>query len=153
MGSHFLLQGIFPTQGLNPGLLHCRQNLYCLSYRKSIKTVCRAVLKGFSLIRLCDPVNCSLPGSSVCGILQARILEWFAMPSSWGSSRPRDGTLVSLTSPAVAGGLLTTRTTREAQKLTCYAAGTNVNYTSETNILIEKWVRFAVRRVQGGRIG
>ena len=30
---HFLLQGIFPTQGLNPGLLHCRQILYCLSHQ------------------------------------------------------------------------------------------------------------------------
>ena len=31
-GCHFLLQGIFPTQGLNPGLLHCRQILYCLNH-------------------------------------------------------------------------------------------------------------------------
>ena len=37
----------------------------------------------------------SLPGSSVHGILQARILEWVAMPSSRGSSQPRDGTQVS----------------------------------------------------------
>ena len=33
VGCHFLLQGIFPTQGLNPGLLHCRQTLYSLSYQ------------------------------------------------------------------------------------------------------------------------
>ena len=33
VGCHFLLQGIFPTQGLNPGLLHCRQILYCLSHK------------------------------------------------------------------------------------------------------------------------
>ena len=39
---------------------------------------------------LCDPVDCSLPGSSVRGILQARILERFAMPSSRRSSQPRD---------------------------------------------------------------
>ena len=32
---HALLQGIFPTQGSNPGLLHCRQMLYCLSYQES----------------------------------------------------------------------------------------------------------------------
>ena len=32
---HFLLQGIFPTQGLNPGLPHCRQTLYCLSHQGS----------------------------------------------------------------------------------------------------------------------
>ena len=35
---------------------------------------------------LCDPMDCSLPGFSVHGILQARILEWVAMPSSMGSS-------------------------------------------------------------------
>jgi len=33
MGCHALLQGIFPTQGLNPSLLHCRQMLYCLSHQ------------------------------------------------------------------------------------------------------------------------
>ena len=38
----------------------------------------------------CDPVDCSLPGFSVHGILQARILEWVAIPSSKGSSQPRD---------------------------------------------------------------
>ena len=138
------------TQGSNPGLLHCGQNLYCLSYRKSIKTVCYAVLKGFSHIQLCDSMDCSLLGSSVHGILQARILEW-GDPSPWGSSQPRDRTPVSLTSPALAGGLLTTSTTWEAQKLTCYAPGTSmlllVNYTSKTNKLIEKWVKFLVRRV------
>ena len=42
---------------------------------------------------LCDPIDCSLPGSSVHGILQARILEWYAMPSSRRSSQPRDGIL------------------------------------------------------------
>ena len=35
VGCHFLLQGIFPTQGSNPGLLHCRQTLYHLSHRAS----------------------------------------------------------------------------------------------------------------------
>ena len=41
---------------------------------------------------LCDPMDCSPPGSSVYGILQARILEWVAVPSSRGSSQPRDWT-------------------------------------------------------------
>ena len=36
VGSHFLLQGIFPTQGSNPGLLHCRPILYQLSHRGSL---------------------------------------------------------------------------------------------------------------------
>ena len=34
-GRHFLLQGIFPTQGSNPGLPHCRQMVYCLSHQRS----------------------------------------------------------------------------------------------------------------------
>ena len=48
---------------------------------------------------LCNPVDCSPPGSSVRGISQARILEWVPMPSSRGSSRPRiePAILVSLT--------------------------------------------------------
>ena len=44
---------------------------------------------------LCDPRDCSLPGSSVHGILQTRILEWIVMPSSRGSSWPRDWTHIS----------------------------------------------------------
>ena len=43
----------------------------------------------------CSSTDCSPPGSSVHGILQARILEWVAMPSSRGSPQPRDRTLVS----------------------------------------------------------
>ena len=44
---------------------------------------------------LCGPVDCSLPGSFVHGILQTRILKWVAMPCSRGSSRPKDWTPVS----------------------------------------------------------
>ena len=39
---------------------------------------------------VCDPADCSPTGSSALGILQTRILEWVAIPSSRGSSRPRD---------------------------------------------------------------
>ena len=59
---------------------------------------------------LCDPLDCSPPGSSVHGILQARILEWIAMPSSRGFSQPRDLTCVS----CIAGGFFTSWPTREA---------------------------------------
>ena len=52
-------------------------------------------------------MDCSPPGSSVHGILQVRILGWVAMPSSRGSSRPRDRTRVS----CIAGGLFTVRVT------------------------------------------
>ena len=43
---------------------------------------------------LCDPMDCSPPGSSVHGILQARLLQWVALPSSRGSSQPKDQTHV-----------------------------------------------------------
>ena len=46
---------------------------------------------------LCNPMDCSLPGFAVHWILQARILEWVAMPSSRGSSLPMDWTQVSCT--------------------------------------------------------
>ena len=48
-----------------------------------------------SRLTLCDPMDCSPPGSSVHGISQARILEWVAIFYSRGSSRPRDRTHVS----------------------------------------------------------
>ena len=48
-----------------------------------------------SCLTLCDPMDCSPPGSSACGILQANILEWIAISSSRGSSPPRDQTHIS----------------------------------------------------------
>ena len=51
-----------------------------------------------SCLILCNPMECSLPGSYVCRILQARILEWVAVPSSRGSSWPRNRTCVSYVS-------------------------------------------------------
>ena len=44
VGCHFLLQEIFLTQGLNPGLLHCRQTLYHLSHREVVQTLSRVQL-------------------------------------------------------------------------------------------------------------
>ena len=46
---------------------------------------------------ICNPIDCSPPGSSVHGILQARILDWVAISFSRGSSQPRDQTQVSHT--------------------------------------------------------
>ena len=46
-------------------------------------------------LTFCDAVDCSPPGSSVQGILRARILEWAAVPSSRGSSRLRDQICIS----------------------------------------------------------
>ena len=63
-------------------------------------------VKSLTPVQLFDtPLDCSPPGSSVHGILQARILEWVAMPSSKGSSSPRDRTWVTCIS-CLAGRLL-----------------------------------------------
>ena len=59
---------------------------------------------------LCDPMDLSLPGSSVHGILQARILEWVAMPSSRDLPNPGIEP-ASLTSPVLAGRFLTSSAT------------------------------------------
>ena len=66
-----------------------------------------------SCLTLCDPVDCSLPGSSVRGILQARILEWFSKSSSRGSSRPQGSNLWSCLLHWQVGSF-TTSTTWEA---------------------------------------
>ena len=46
-------------------------------------------------LTLCNPVDCSLPGSSIHEMVQERILEWVAISFSWGSSQPRGQTQVS----------------------------------------------------------
>ena len=56
-----------------------------------------------SRLTLCDPMECSLPGSSVHGIFQASVLEWVTLSFSSGSSQPRDQTWVS----HIAGRLFT----------------------------------------------
>ena len=60
-------------------------------------------------VQLCDPMDRSLPGSSVHGISQARILKWVAISFSRGSSQPRDQTK-SPVSPSLAGRFFTTET-------------------------------------------
>ena len=69
------------------------------------------MLSHFSWVGLCELTDCSLPGSYVLGILQAKILEWTVMPFSRGSFIPRDQTM-SLKSSALASGFFTTSTTR-----------------------------------------
>ena len=62
---------------------------------QSILCICECVLVGESCPTLWDPMDCSPPGSSVHGILQARIPEWVAIPFSRRSSQPRDLSRVS----------------------------------------------------------
>ena len=68
-------------------------------------------------VTLCDPIGHSPPGSSAHGILQARILEWVAIPFFRGSSQPRDWNWVS----CIAGRFFTLWATREAD--TAYLQG------------------------------
>ena len=69
-----------------------------------------------SLQTLCDPVDCSPPGSSVHGILQTRVLEWIlqagAPPRDLPDPRIKPESLMS---PPLAGGFFTSSTTWEAQ--------------------------------------
>ena len=67
-----------------------------------------------SCLTLCDPMDCSLPGSSVHWILQARILQWVAMPSSRDLPDPGIEPM-SLMSPSLSGGFFTTSAIWEAQ--------------------------------------
>ena len=64
-----------------------------------------------SCLTLCDPMDDGLPGSSVHGILQAKILKWVAISYSRGSSWPRDQTLVY----CIAGRFFTVWATREGR--------------------------------------
>ena len=84
----------------------------CKSSRGHVKWVSEVAQ---SCPTLCDPVDCSPPGSSLHGILQARVLEWGAISFSRGSSRPRDRTRVS----RIGGRRFNLWATREAL-WTCY---------------------------------
>ena len=72
----------------------------CTCLQKIWSYVCTCVHSKLlqSCPTLCNPMDCSLLGSSVHGILQSRILEWDAMPFSRGSFWPRDQTLISFVS-------------------------------------------------------
>ena len=73
--------------------------------------VCMYVLVAQSCLTFCDPMDCSLPGSSIRGIFQTRILEWVAISFSRRSSWPRDWTWVS----CIVGRCFTIWATREVQ--------------------------------------
>ena len=84
----------------------CKLRSYIFMYR----TCCCLVTN--SCLTLCNPMNCSPPGSSVYGISQVRILEWVAISFSRGSSWPRDWTHMS----CIGRWILYHWAMREAQK-------------------------------------
>ena len=90
-----MTQGSEPRSTSSSGHLVCR-NLstvcVCVCVYVHVR-VCVCVTQSRPI--LCDPTDNSPPGSSVHGILQARILEWVASPFCRGSSRPRDQSRVS----------------------------------------------------------
>ena len=96
--------GLEPSLDTRTGALKtwvCRVPLLCV-HAKSLQ----------SRPTLCDPVDWSLSGSSLYGILQAGILEWAAISFSRGSSRPRVRTLLSCLLPWQAGSLPTSQVLR-----------------------------------------
>ena len=119
-GSCSLLQGIFPKQGSNPGLPHCRQILYQLSHKGSPRILewiaypfyspwnspgQNTGVGSLSLLQGIFPTQGSNPGLPHCRQIlyqlshqgSPRILGWVAVPFSRGSSQARDRTQVSHT--------------------------------------------------------
>ena len=98
VGCHFLLQGVFPTQGLNPSLLQVSrivrgiftaeppgkpaEQLHSKNVFHVKHTTTTTTKSLQSCSTLCDPTDGSPSGSTILGILQARTLEWVAIPSS-----------------------------------------------------------------------
>ena len=96
---HTSLAALFTTEGMQQ--TRCASAETKMQYlQQNIPCVCAKSLQ--SCPTLCDPMDCSPPGSSVHGTLQARILEWVATPSSRGSTQPRDQSCIS----CIAGGFL-----------------------------------------------
>ena len=93
---YYSLHNIFKRQSCSLSLNIFQQwgahPIFCLSW---MNVVVLGTQSPSHVQLFCDPMDCSLPGSSVHGISQARILEWVTISSSRGSSWPRDGTQVS----------------------------------------------------------
>ena len=85
-------------------ILFCKHNTKDRTFSKDtlfflkfalLEHLCACMLTAQSCLTLCDPMNYSSPDSSVHGMLQARILEWVAIPFPRGSSQPRNQTCAS----------------------------------------------------------
>ena len=97
-GLPFPPPGDLPNPGIEPRSLTSAGRFFTTwATREAQRCVCVKLLQLY--LTLCDPMDYSPLGSSVHGILQARTLEWVAMPFSRGSSRPRSWTYSSPVSP------------------------------------------------------
>ena len=102
------LSGYFLIHSFNKLFDGCQKLKYIYLVWKKVKVLVYQLCP-----TLCDPMDCSLPDCFVHGILQARVLEWIAIPFSGGSFQPRDQTWVS----HIVGRFFTVWATREALKL------------------------------------
>ena len=107
--------------------------------------ICPGTEEAQLCLTLCNPMDWSLPCSSVHGILQARVLEWVAFSFSRGSSWPRDWTWISCTE----GSFFTNQVTREAQwrgshiQFICFAdcpKGLDSNFLHAENYVVLKLI-------------
>ena len=110
--------------------------------RKSTKKHCCSVTK--LCLTLWEPKDCSLPGSSVLRISQARILEWVVISSSRGSSWLRDQTQIS----CIAGGLLSHLGSPQRNIYVDMLGGASFSFIKI--LCIEKKERQSERSWQGG---
>ena len=92
-------------------------NIHCASFYTFLSIHSHVCACAQPCLTLCNPLGCSLPGSSIHGIFQARILEWVAMPSFRGSSWRRDWTHISCVS-CIVGRFFTHWAIREAHMFT-----------------------------------
>ena len=101
------------------------------------------VCQSLSLVRLCDPIDCSPPASPVHGILQARILEWVVIPFSRGSSLPRNWNQIS----CIGGRFFTFWDTKEA--LCEYMCIGNLSICSSCSVLSDSLQPFGLKPTMG----
>ena len=94
--------------------IHIKIIIFLLFFCMLPQSLCRMEKEKWShsVVSDCDPMDCSLSGSSIHGIFQARVLEWIAISFSRGSSQPQNQTWVS----CIAGRCFTIWATREASK-------------------------------------
>ena len=124
MGQRATVHGVAKSRTWLKLSMHVQHQLRIWLILYMFMRVCAKLLQ--SCPTFCNPMDCSPPGSSVHGILQARILEWIAMPSSRGSSQLRDQTLVSGIS-CIAGGFFT-----------CWAMGIVTLLPKHNNSVLDK---------------
>ena len=170
VGCHDFLQEIFPTQGSNPHLLclmHWQAgSLPLVPPGKPLKKnmcVCVCVCvhahthaKLLQLCRLFDPMDCCLPGSSIHGIFQARILEWVAIFSS-RRSWPKDwrilaGGFFTTEPPGKPSDILVGLNSARAGPFTSQVPQTRVHLLHEELVVkglpADGWIRLAERRTE-----